>query len=248
MPDSIMEREPVPALTLTEASADQFFAAMQKRREAEEAQEKKRDRTAGRLHACFLLAGVACFGAGAYGVLRTPPVEPPLFIPFDMATGRTAEPVKAKDAPQALFTEATRQALLQEFITRCEGYIPQTWRSIDYLNCMIMAAPAEQRRREADIGPNGPRYPVNVFGPKGWAMPTSFQAFVPRGIGPHDTYAYDVLYERTESISGETKRMRYTAKVEFQLRPDMRMTPDVRLKNREGLQVVSFSTTKDAGQ
>jgi type IV secretory pathway component VirB8 len=177
------------------------------------------------------------------------PVPPPEYIPFDVATQRAAEAVRAQDAPRTLFTEATRQSLLAEFIRRCEGYMPQTWRTLDYMDCMVMAAPDEQRRRADEIGPKGPHYPVALFGDKGWAMPTSFQAFVPRGIGPYDTYAYDVRYERTEAPErGERKLVRYTAKVEFQLRPDMKMAPATRLRNREGFQAVSFSTTKDAGQ
>ena len=79
---------------------------------------------------------------------------------------------------------------------------------------MIHAAPDEQKRRDADIGQFGPRYPRTVFGPAGWAMPTAFLAFVKLGESgtvSNKTYQYQVRYERTEVVSGKESRPHYGA-------------------------------------
>ena len=137
---------------------------------------------------------------------------------------------------------------LRDFIVACESYIPQTWATLDWHNCMVHSTLDEQKRRDADIGQYGPRYPRTVFGPTGWAMPSAFLAFSKLGeIGTvtNRTYQYQVRYERTEVINGKETRPHYTALVTFAFHPELKESAADRLLNETGFQAISFSTVKD---
>ncbi len=180
-------------------------------------------------------------------LLRAPVQQPAQYIPVNQETGIVGASVGAADAPK-LFNDMVAERSMRDFLVRCEGYIPQTFERVDYHSCMIMATTEEQKRREADIGKDGPRYPVKLFGPKGWAMPTQFLAFTKLTEGPQKTLNYEVRYERTEvSATGVLTRPRYTAKISFQWHPELTMDAQDRLLNPSGFLCTSFSTTKDGG-
>jgi hypothetical protein len=110
--------------------------------------------------------------------------------------------------------------------------------------------PAEQKRRNLDIGGDGPRYPPRVLGPTGYAMPTDFPlgAFVllgTSGTAPNEVYHYTVRYERTEVNNSVETHARYTADVVFTFRPELKINPADALANPGRMQVESFSTIKD---
>jgi hypothetical protein len=232
---------------LSDTSREAFYQAALNRRESAEA-----DTKAIRNHG--LIFGLGGLAVGLFGIaaalvvyVKTPVPDPPGYILMDSSTGWIDRPLSAKDAPKA-FPETIREASLRNFIGQCESYVPETWAKLDWHACMIQATPAEQKRREEDIGRNGPRYPVAVFGPTGWAMPTDYLSFVKlgeMGSAPNQTFHYQVRYQRTEVTNGRETRARYTADASFQFHPELRMSVTDRLINPSGLQVISFSTVKE---
>ena len=238
---------PWDAETLTEDGQAAFYKAALDRQESAGKDADAVRRLGLIFGAVGLAAGLLGMGAGVMVYIKTPVQPPPGYIFVDRSTGAFDHAVAAKDAP-AQFPETIRQRALHDFVVACEGYIPETWVKVDFHACMIMATPAEQKRRDADIGRLGMRYPPTVFGVGGWAMPTAFEAFVKLGEtgAPADhTYHYQVRYERTEVVAGKETRPRYTADIVFGFHPELRIMPADRLVNPSGLQVVSFSTTRD---
>jgi VirB8 protein len=195
---------------------------------------------------CLVVAAVAI--ASAAGVYFKTPVPNPMgYALIDTTSGAIVRPVPAQDAPN-LFTESVRLRGIRDFIVACESYVPQTWATLDWHSCMIHSTPDEQKRRDADIGQFGARYPRTVFGPTGWAMPTQFLAFVKLGevgTATNRTYQYQVRYERTEVVNGRESHPHYTANVTFQFHPELKETDADRLLNETGYQATSFSTVKD---
>jgi type IV secretory pathway component VirB8 len=247
MPDDIHEpfaHEPWESEDLTAEARKAFYAATVAKIDAGR-------RSADDVRRLSLWFGGCCMGfalimttAAASVYFKTPvPKQPGFVAVFDSSSGRMGAAIPITDAPK-LFSQAQDESDLQAFITRCEGYVPQTWASADFHACMIMSAPDEQKRRGADIGKDGPRYPPKVF-PKGWAMPTAFLAFTPYVTGKDNDHHYEVRYERTEVTDGKETRPRYTAQVYFERHPELAMSPQDRRLNTDGFIATSFSTTKD---
>jgi len=233
--------------SLTDESAAAFYNAALARRESA-TKDADAVRRMGLIFGAGCLAIAALTSASALVVyVKTPVPPPPGYILVDRSTGAIDPPVAARDVAP-LFTEAVRERALHDFINACEGYIPETWTKLDYHACMVMATPAEQKRREEDIGRNGPRYPPTAFGQGGWAMPSAFPAFTLLGVtgsGTGQTWHYQVRYERTEVTNNRETRPRWTADVVVSFHPELRISAADRLLNPYGTQVVSFSTTKD---
>lgn len=233
--------------TLSHEAQAAFFAAARSRQEAQEkdASTSRRDRFVYCLAAsAFGLLGMA---AAVVMAMKQPKPEPPHWVVMGESSGIAQPAVPQKDAPK-LFNENTRLAAIRDFIVACESYIPQTWARIDYHACMIRATPDEQRRREAEIGRGGKRYPPTIFGEHGWAMPTAFVAIRPlevTGNPPNQIYHYKVRYERTEVTSSKIEHPHWTADIYFALQPDLPMTDADRLLNLVGMQTISFSTVPE---
>jgi type IV secretion system protein VirB8 len=232
---------------LTDASREAFYAAARQRQAAAE----KADRSAGRLWQIVGCAGVAMgllgMGAALDVFHRTPLPEPPRYILMDKTTGAIDPPVTARDAPR-LFNDVMRERAIRDFIVACQSYVPPTWASLDYHACMLMAVPAEQKRLAADMSQKGdPDYPPASF-PNGYAMPSSFQQFLDLGSAgnpPNTTWTYEVRYSRTEVVNGQQRMVPYTARVDLQFHPELKISNADRLVNPTGIQVISFSTVKD---
>jgi type IV secretion system protein VirB8 len=193
------------------------------------------------------LAGLLGVTAALVVYLKTPVPEPPGYVLMDRTTGWISEAVGARDAPK-LFPVAVRERAMRDFLLACESYIPATWVRIDWHACMIQASADEQKRLAAEIGRDGPRYPVKLFGPAGWAMPTRFDDFRERGQSgtePNIVWDYQVRYVRTELANGREVQAPYTALMTFTFHPELKMTQADRLINPSGLQVLSFSTVRD---
>lgn len=232
---------------LSDDSREAFFKAAVARQTSSERDAASIRKLGMIFGASGLLVGVLGISAGLMVYVKTPIPEPPGYILVNSTTGAIEAPVKAKDAPR-LFTESVRQRAMRDFIIACESYIPATWARLDYHACMLYATPDEQKRQAADIGINGPHYPVTIFGQAGWAMPTSFLSFVNLGeVGkePNQTFHYEVRYERTEVENGKETRPRYTAHVHFQFHPELKIDKADRLINHTGFQALSFSTVRD---
>jgi type IV secretory pathway component VirB8 len=236
-----------PTEALTDDSREAFFQAVL-------ARQANTERDAGKVRQLGLICGAAGLLVGTLGVLaaltvyiKTPVPPPPGYILVDRETGTIDRAVAAVDAPR-LFPETVRERALRDFVTACEAYVPETFARLDYHACMVMATPAEQKRRAEDIGPRGTRYPPTLFGPGGWAMPTAFYAFTQlgtTGTEPNQTFHYQVRYERTEVINGKEARPRYTARIDFSFHPELRISAQDRIVNPSGLQVIAYSTTMD---
>jgi type IV secretory pathway component VirB8 len=236
-----------PSDELSDASREAFYKAALERRESAERDTRMMGRYGLIFGAGCLVMGIIGMASGLVAYMKTPVPAPPGYIMMDRSTGWIDQPIAAKDAPR-LFSETVRERAMRDFIVACESYVPQTWTKLDYHACMIQASPDEQKRRAADIGLNGPHYPVSIFGAAGWAMPTDFLSFVKLGaIGavPNQTFSYQVRYARTEVTNGRETRPRYTAMLTFQFHPELKIGNADRLINPSGLQVISFSTVKD---
>lgn len=231
------------AEALTDDSREAFYKAALDRYESS-AKDADAIRRSGLIYGAVGMAiGLIGMSAGLIVYVKTPVPPPPGYIFVDRSTGVIEPAVTAKDAP-AYFPDTVRLRALRDFVVACEGYVPQTWTKVDFHSCMIMATPDEQKRRDADIGRLGQHYPPTVFGPGGWAMPTAFPAFTKLGETGH-TFHYQVRYERTEVVGGRETRPHYTADIVFGFHPEMAISPSDRLINPSGMQVISFSTTRD---
>jgi VirB8 protein len=241
------EGEAWPAEALTDTSHEALFKASLARYESAERDADTIRRNSRLSLAGGLALGLMGMGYGLVVQIRAPVQEPPQYILVHDTLGTIDRPLGAVDVPR-VFGETVRERALRDFIVACESYVPETWQRLDFHACMILATPAEQKRRDADIGRLGPHYPPSVFGVAGWAMPTKFLAFVKLGevgTAPSQTFHYQVRYERTEIESGRETRPHYTADVTFSFRPELKISADDRLLNPAGTQVISFSTTKD---
>lgn len=241
------EGTPWGSQALSDDGREAFYKAALGRWESGERDTHRFGRLGLMVGAAGMLVAVLAVGAAAAVYLKTPVPPPPGYIFVDKTAGVVEQPVAAKDAAP-LFPETVRDRALRDFIVACESYVPETWARLDFHACMIMATPAEQKRRADDIGRNGTRYPPTVFGPNGWAMPNAFLAFAKLGevgVDPNQTYRYQVRYERTEVINGRETHPRYTADIMLQFHPELRITPSDRLLNPTGLQVVAFIPTRD---
>jgi type IV secretory pathway component VirB8 len=235
---------------LSPEAEEAFFAATRDRQAATERAMKQHNSLGYWVGTSGLVAGLLVLGSALIVYHKVPPKAEVDYILVDSSRGVVLPRVSAKDAPM-LYPESVRQGALVEFIKACESYIPQTWAKIDYHACMIRATHDEQKRREAEIGSGGTRYPPKVFGPTGWAMPDDFPALGgflllgSTGTPPNQVFHYTVRYGRAEIINNTIAHAHYTADVVFMFRPDLKMAADDIALNPTYLQVASFSTVKD---
>lgn len=197
--------------------------------------------------------GAGCAAVMAVGCLivyeKTPVPPPPGYILVDKSDGTITQPIGATQIPKS-FPEITRAKAMRDFITSCETYVPETFRKVEWHNCMLMATIAEQKLIAAEIGPKGPRDPTLLFVGPGTPQAvvskfTEIRSQGEAGVDPNQTYHYQVRYERTEFTNGHETRPHYTAQVTFQFHPELKASMNDRLINPYGLQVISFSTTLD---
>jgi type IV secretory pathway component VirB8 len=150
MPDDnavVFAHEPWESEDLTAEARKAFYAATVAKIDTSK-------RSADEVRRLSVWFGGSCLGfalimtaAAASVYFRTPAPRQPGFVAvFDSSTGRMGAAIPIVDAPK-LFSQAQDESDLQAFITRCEGYVPQTWASADFHACMIMSAPDEQKRR-----------------------------------------------------------------------------------------------------
>jgi type IV secretory pathway component VirB8 len=233
--------------TLDDESQKAFYKAAVARQEGIEKAADRVLKVASIIAAGGVLVAVLGVGAAWTVYAKTPVPLPPGYIYIDRSTGVFFNPIKANEVA-ASYPESVRRTAIRDFIVACESYIPETWKDVDYHACMIRATPDEQKRRAAEIGPGGDRFPPTTFGAGGYAVPVKFSQMQPKGTtgsGPLTTYAYDVRYTRTEVAQNKTASVPWTAHIAFQFRPELGINGEDRLINQSGLQVVSFSTVKD---
>ena len=233
--------------SLDDKSRQALFDAVNAREQEREALKDDRRNLGFMIGAGGILVGLMFAGIAAYVQSRVPPPQASGVAIVDVSTGQTIRTVASTDAP-SYYPERVRQCDIEDFISACEGYIPQIWATTQWHSCMIRATPEEQVRREKDIGKSGERYPVKVLGVDGWAYPTSFQQFIQMGVkgtGPNAIYSYKVRYTRTEKIGGLSLPVHWSADISFAYHPELKMSPDDARNNRDAFQAISFSTVKD---
>ena len=244
MPDG-----PWTSAPLTDESREAFYEATLSRQQSL-LEDAARVRKLGGIYGSAGLAAAVVMAIVASAVyLKTPVPDPPGYILVDKTEGIISQPVSAVQAP-SIFPEVIRERSLRDFIQACENYVPETFLKLDWHSCMIMAVPDEQKLIAAEIGPGGSRDPAKLFtGPgKPQAVVTKFtemKKLGEAGVSPNQTFHYQVRYERIEYSNGKESRPHYTAQIYFQFHPELKATPNDRLTNPYGLQVVSFSTTPD---
>ena len=187
-----------PASTVTDPSREDFYKAILDRRQA-----ARRDSMAVRR--LGLIGGVGGAAVGLLGVLaalvvyvKTPVPPPPGYVLIDKQTGVLEKAVAAEDPVARNSRRQSASVLLADYISACESYVPETFARLDHHACMVMSAPAEQKRREADIRVKGTRYPPTVLRTE-WlgACRRAFYAFTflgTTGEEPNQTFHYQVRY------------------------------------------------------
>lgn len=235
--------------TLSDAGQEALFKAARERQAATEVDRSERRTLGFWVGAAGMVVAVGAIAALVVIASKQPQERPEKYTLIDKASGAIAPAVDAKDAP-LLYPESVRRAELRALIIACEGYVPQSWAKMDFHLCMIRLTPGEQKRRNLDIGVDGPRYPPKSFGSLGYAMPTDFPlgAFVllgTTGTAPNEIYHYTVRYERTEIVNSVETHARYSADVVFTFRPDLKINAPDALANPGRMQVESFSTIRD---
>lgn len=228
---------------LDEQAREVFYRAAVVRQDSIEANAEAVRRLGIWFGGAGLVTAIVASTAAAMVFLSKPQPPPPGFVLVDRQSGIIGSATAAPDAPK-LFGEMSNRRALRDFIARCTGFVPETWR-FEFHGCMVMASPDEQQRLAAALSPGGPDYPPELFGKGGWAMPTRFLAFVQRETGAHETLHYQVRYERTEVANGRETRPHYTADDQFQWHPERPMAAEDRLLNPGGFQCVSFSSVRD---
>jgi VirB8 protein len=234
---------------LTDESRDAFYEAVLSRQKSllEDAAQVRK--LGGRYGASGMIVGAVGVLAALVVYVKTPVPPPPGYILVDKTEGIISQPVSAVQAP-AIFPTVVRERALRDFITACENYVPETFLKLDWHSCMIMAVPEEQKLIAAEIGQHGSRDPQALFTGPGKPQAvvdkfTEMKKLGEAGVPPNQTYHYQVRYERVEYTNGKESRPHYTAQIYFQFHPELKATPNDRLTNPYGLQVVSFSTTPD---
>lgn len=235
------------AETLDEQSADAFFKATKAHQQAMEEAGRAHRRLGFVVGVYGIAAGLLGIGAGLVAYVKTPVPPPPGYIFIDRSDGAFFNPISA-NAVAAAYPESVRRKAIRDFIVACESYIPQTWATIDFHACMIMASPNAQKQEAADIGKNGERYPPAMLGADGLATIERFSEIKQGGVkgsGASAIYAYNVRYVRAETAHNRQTLVPWSAQIVFEFRPDMGINADDRLINPSGLQVISFSTVRD---
>jgi type IV secretory pathway component VirB8 len=233
--------------TLDEPSQEAFFKAATARQDGIEKTSAKALQLAGWLACGGVTVGLLGMGAGLVAYLKTPAQQPPGYIYIDRSNGTFFNPISANQVA-ATYPEAVFRSAIRDFVVACESYIPQTWKDVDYHSCMIRATPEEQKRRAAEIGKGGDRYPPTVFGEGGYAMPLRFSLMQfqgKTGTGHQTTYSYKVRYVRSETVQNRSVLVPWSADIVFQMRPELNISGEDRLINPTGMQTLSFSPGKD---
>ncbi|TPG46002.1 hypothetical protein EAH89_25605 [Roseomonas nepalensis] len=186
-----------------------------------------------------LCVGLVGLGVAALVIVRDAPAVP-VFNTIS-SEGRIERAVTVEDVPMK-FTEVTSRQYLQLAVEYCESYHYQT-RETDAPRCGLFLTPA-QRARFAEYyeGAEGPPRRLGQRGALDVVRPT----FTPTGKGTQNTEAWTVRFTKRETPpTGGAVCVPWQLTIQFQWRPELRMTPSDRNINAAGMQAFVWEGQPD---
>ena len=209
--------------------------------DAERAYNRERSRAGWWIGGIGAAIGVLGVAAATTVAIYAKPVR--IYTEIDDAAGLIRDSYGAKDAPDH-FNERVINHYLSEYVGLRERFVWQMDPETDH-RVKVMSAPAEQQRYQADRDKNNP---ADRYGMTGYARVTHYTAFTQRAKGKDKTLEYDVQFIKSEllaSDNGQIKTSHMTARIVFQMHPELLMNDQDRLDNEAGLMVISYNSAAD---
>jgi type IV secretion system protein VirB8 len=209
--------------------------------EAEKAYNRERSRAGWWVGGIGALIGVLGVAAATTVAIYAKPVR--VYTEIDDASGVIHDSYGAKDAPDH-FNERVISHYLSEYVGLRERFVWQMDPETDH-RIKLMSAPDEQARYQAERDKNNP---AERYGEHGYARVTHYTAFTLRGKGKDKTLEYDVQFIKGELLAigdGQVRTSHMTARVVFQMHPELLMSDQDRLDNEAGLMVISYNSSAD---
>jgi type IV secretory pathway component VirB8 len=211
-------------------------------RNAERAYNRERSRAGWWVGGIGAAIGVLAVGALTAVAIYAKPVR--IYTDIDHSSGVIHDSYGAKDAPDH-FGERVIHHYLAEYVGLRERFVWQMDPETDH-RVKLMSAPAEQVRYQADRDKDAPaeRYGLNGYARVTWYNPQ----FTERAKGKDKTLEYDVQFIRSELTAagnGQVKNTHMTARIVFQMHPELLMSDQDRLDNEAGLMVISYNSSAD---
>lgn len=179
--------------------------------------------------------------ATAVAIAHKPQVR---YTEIDDSSGVIHESFGAKDAPDH-YPDRTINHYLAEYIDLRERFVWQIDPQTDH-RVKLMSAPAEQVRYQADKDKTDP---ATKYGMNGYARVVQFipNSFKRRSKGKDKTFEYDVQFIKGELLSNtnDPKTIHMTARIVFQMHPELSMNDQDILDNESGLYVISYNSSAD---
>ena len=166
-----------------------------------------------------------------------------IYTEIDDAAGVIRDSYGAKDAPEH-FNERVINHYLSEYIGLRERFVWQMDPETDH-RVKLMSAPDEQVRYQAERTKDNP---TEKYGEHGYARVTHYTVFTLRAKGKDKTLEYDVQFIKSELTAigdGMVKTEHKTARVVFQMHPELLMSEQDRLDNEAGMMVISYNSSVD---
>jgi type IV secretory pathway component VirB8 len=149
--------------------------------------------------------------------------------------GRVQPLVRAFDAPEKLFTDATARQYLRMYVETCERYRYDD-RTINYNRCALLLTPEQQKRYAEWFGPTNPQGFQGKFGRTGSVFlgdDVTYTKYAQEGR----TQIWTMRFVRVEVLNQQVACRRWQATVTFQFRPELEMSDKDRDWNLAGLQI-----------
>lgn len=188
-------------------------------------------------------AGIGVLGIVAATAMAIHYEPKRIYTEIDDASGLIRDSFAATDAPSH-FNNQVINHYLSEYVGLRERWVWQMDPETDH-RVKLMSSPDEQARYQADRAKDAP---AERYGMNGYARVTHFTAFTLRARGKDRTLEYDVQFIKSEllaSDSGQIKTSHMTARVVFQMHPEITMSDQDRLDNEAGLYVISYNSSAD---
>lgn len=198
--------------------------------------------------------GVVAFLASIFGWVTLLPLKqtvPPQFILVDTTSGYIGPATSVSNAP-SLFKETQDHEYLGRYLDACEGWVPETDRSNDYL-CKLFSRADQQERYMA--WRKLPSSPIAAIGKDGHVELRNKRYYPVCGTPStipcnpkNDTREYFVKYDwAIWKGSGAPLVKPWTAHVKFQWHPELPMKDPDHNQNAGGFQSIALSAEPDAG-
>jgi type IV secretion system protein VirB8 len=182
-----------------------------------------------------VLIGLLGIGAGVSRLLTWQPPQQHYVI-LDEESGKVLATAGPTDAPK-YFNAAMIEGALANYVELRESYDYYA-DSLNFHQVAIMSTPDEQARYAAWHNPPAATAPGVVYGQNGWVRVSDIHP-TKIGTGSGGTLEYDVSFERTDSRSPLPQL--HTVQIIFEFHPELPMSPQDRLHNELGLQVMNYS-------